>query len=268
MQGHPPLPRTHQGRFGFLPPSQHPLYPIYPRNANMAGLRDAVLAGGTAGRSLPALRGHRWAQGRAGCGPGISPLQTQPVGRNLVPGAWEGEGERGRPRTPGAGRGSHRAGAARERGVPCRGRAGWSPPPPCDLLLLGPSWLPWLHPRWKTALKNQFLQEEKRYCSLLFLQEIQGGRNRPLPTLHPGRLTQRAPRFCGDAGPSPPCSCGRGTGEDEDRGPPQEKPRGHAGSGSVPPLPSVPTHGPAVTRVSPARVCVRLASFLAFFFFF
>lgn len=69
-------------------------------------------------------------------------------------------------------------------------------------------------------------------------------------------------------GPLPPCSCGRGTGEDEDRGPPQEKPRGHAGSGSVPPLPSVPTHGPAVTRVSPARVCVRLASFLPFFFFF
>lgn len=127
-------------------------------------------------------------------GAGVSPVQTQRVGRNLAPGTWESESERRRPETPGEGRDSHRAGAAGERWGRAVGPAASISDPPVKARL------------WEKPLRGETI-----FYSF-FLHEITGrvqpaaalppGLNRAALPVHPKAAVPGGRRGHGSRGPS------------------------------------------------------------------
>lgn len=145
-----------------------------------------------------------------------------------------------------------------EGGGPCRGRiqhpaicCSWARP-----AALAPS------PREDGTGKRGFFRRRNYIAFSSFPKKY--GHNRPQRTLRPARLTQRAPGFCGDT--FPPIFLGGEPGRTGTEPSLRGSPGDTWGVGPVPPLPRLPTHGPACDAGHPG-VCVRETRFCFAFLF-
>lgn len=126
---HPPLIRTHPGRFEFFPLPNTRSIRFTHEKQKQPGWGMLPRLGGRAGHPLSAatspagtLVGTRDSKGGGGRrqGPVVSPMQNERVGRNSAPWAWKGEGGPGRPGLQGKGEAPTEPGLPGSRGGPYR----------------------------------------------------------------------------------------------------------------------------------------------------